>query len=107
MITFTCQSRKVGEIIVIAPCGELDIATRGTVISAATPWLAPRARVVLDCSGITFMDSWGFAALLELRCLAAAADATFALAAVPKAVSRIIKLAGGEHYFTRHKRHPL
>jgi anti-anti-sigma factor len=106
MIPFTSKSRKVGDITVILACGELDIATRGTVISATTPWLAPRAHVVLDCSGITFMDSWGLQALLDLRCLAAAADATFALAAVPHSVSRIIKLAGVEHDFTRQAQRP-
>jgi anti-anti-sigma regulatory factor len=52
------------------------------------------------------MDSWGLQALLDLRCLAAAADATFALAAVPHSVSRIIKLAGVEHDFTRQAQRP-
>jgi anti-anti-sigma factor len=100
MIAFTCRSRKVGDIVVIVACGELDIATRGTVISATTPWLAPGAHVALDCSGITFMDSRGLQALLELRCLAAA-DARFALVAVPHAVSKTIKIAGVERNLTR------
>jgi anti-sigma B factor antagonist len=100
MTEFTCRARNSGGTIVIVASGDLDIATRSGLISAVTPWLAPGAHVILNCAGITFMDSRGMQALLQLRRTAAQNGAWFGLADVPHAVSRIFKLAGVEHFFT-------
>lgn len=100
MTPFTCTTREAPDgTIVIAAAGELDIATTRELVSAATPWLLLGVHLVLDCSGITFMDSRGMRALMELRRLANRGGAQFALSAVPRQVSRILTLTGTRHLF--------
>ena len=51
--------------------GEIDLATRDTVTSAAHAAVAAGAtRLVLDLSAVTFMDSSGIAALIDTLSIA-------------------------------------
>lgn len=100
MNEFFCEARKSGDTIVTTVRGELDFATSHHVVSAAEPWMAPGVRVVVDCSGITFMDSRGLHAMLELRRMANHTGAELTLTAVPQAVSRVFQIAGVEAFFT-------
>ena len=97
---FTCQARVVGDRIVIGLHGDLDTAAHDRLISATTPWLASGTHIVLDCSGITFIDSRGMQSLVELHHMAAAVGADLILTALPHAVSRIFRIAGVEGFFT-------
>ena len=60
------------EVVAIAVCGELDMAT-GTLFARAIDSALARApkRIVIDLSGVTFCGSTGLAQLTRCRALAA------------------------------------
>lgn len=97
---FTCRARVIGNRVVIVLHGDLDSVGHDRLISATTPWLASGAHIVLDCSGIMFIDSRGMQSLVELHHRASEVGADLILTALPHAVSRIFKLAGIEGFFT-------
>lgn len=93
MESFSCQVYEAGDTVVVAVAGDIDLSTAGRLAGTATPQLTPGARVVLDCSGITFMDSSGLSTLLRLRLHAGDTGAALALAAVPPHMARVLDLS--------------
>ena len=63
--TFSVQVSRLGASIVIAPFGELDLATCPQV--QAEIEAAPDAPIVLDLRGVEFMDTSGVQLLVSLR----------------------------------------
>lgn len=100
MHEFSCETRQVGDLVAVSLGGEVDIATRRSLLAEVAGRLAPAARVVLDCSRVTFLDSSGLQGLLEVKRAAAAAGAVFALAAPSRPVARILELSGTRRAFT-------
>jgi anti-sigma B factor antagonist len=96
----TCRAHPGGDTIVISVRGQLDLATSEDLTTAVFPWLTPGAHVVLECSGLPFMDSSGLKALLALRNFADNVHARLALAAVPHSITGILQLAGVEELFS-------
>lgn len=87
--------------MVVTVRGELDLATADRLWTELEPLLLPRAVVVLDGAGITFMDSSGLRVLLQAGKRAAADGAVFRLVAPQPAVRRVLELAGtGGHLET-------
>jgi anti-anti-sigma factor len=81
--------------VVLMVRGDVDLAASDRLWKEINSRLVPAAHVVIDCSGITFLDSMGLRALI--RAAAAAdevADARFALAAPTQPVSRVLDLSG-------------
>ena len=81
--------------VVLALTGELDIATA----NAAHKWLINLAlrrgeQLVLDLSGLTFMDSTGIRLVLQARAHALQRDAAFVVVRGPDAVMRALELVG-------------
>jgi anti-sigma B factor antagonist len=100
MHTLNCDIRRDGLDAVVRLTGELDTATQNLLIGIASPCIARGATLTLDCSGITFMDSRGLQAMLELRRSAMRAGGFLTLASPPHAVTRILVLTGVAGYFT-------
>lgn len=87
---------------VVTVRGELDLATADRLWLELEPLLQPRTVVVLDGSGITFLDSSGLRVLLQAGKRAAADGAAFRLVAPQPAVQRVLEIAGtGGHLDTR------
>jgi anti-sigma B factor antagonist len=82
------------EIIVVA--GELDLATARHVTAIANSWPdSPDGTPIrFDLSGVTFLDSTGLGALLEVRNLALAAGHEIVVVSRSAAVERVLSLAG-------------
>ena len=83
--------------VVLRPTGELDAATA----TAAHKRLInvephPGDELVLDLSGLTFMDSTGIRLILQAREHALRHGASFALVRGPEAVMRVLRLVGLE-----------
>lgn len=64
---FSTEVARVGDATVIHVHGEIDTATCGRLRDAIEPHLGPRQTVVLDLSGVRFMDSSCLTVLLQAR----------------------------------------
>jgi anti-anti-sigma factor len=79
---------------VVTVRGELDLATADRLWLELEPLLVPHAVVVLDATGITFLDSSGLRVLLQAGKRAVADAAAFRLVAPQAAVQRVLELSG-------------
>ena len=87
---------------VVTVRGELDLATADRLWVELEPVLVSRDVVVLDGSGISFLDSSGLRVLLQAGKRAASDGTIFRLVAPQAAVQRVLELAGaGGHLATR------
>jgi anti-anti-sigma factor len=85
---------------VLTLAGELDVATSDQLREAARDALqAGSRRLVLDLSGIRFIDSSGISALLETRTAAREASATLQLGPLSPRVSEVLRFTGVDHLF--------
>jgi anti-sigma B factor antagonist len=92
-IEFRVEVRGDDEGSVVAPYGELDMATQGE-LRAALERATARGAVTLDLSGLRFLDTSGLRLILETA--EAARREGFALTVLPgiPAVQRLFEVAG-------------
>ncbi|MER6347644.1 STAS domain-containing protein [Streptomyces sp. NPDC001595] len=97
-LKITARDAATGPVLEIT--GELDYANAAE-LRDLLPTVAPRpgGRLVLDLGGMTFCDSSGITALIAARNHAVAAQADFALAAVPDNTLRILRIVGLDQIF--------
>lgn len=77
--------------------GELDLVARPTVVEQVTNALAnqPDAeQLVIDLGGVSFCDSSGLGALLDIQRTADQHGAVVVLRSVPATVARVLDMAG-------------
>jgi anti-sigma B factor antagonist len=79
---------------VVRVVGELDIATAPAVADALSRLEAPCDRVVLDLSGLTFIDSTGLRLAIAEHGRAVADGFDFALAGATGRVLNVLRLTG-------------
>jgi anti-sigma B factor antagonist len=93
----TVSATHAGEVVVCVATGEVDLATAGelrdAVLTAASG--SPRAR--LDLSGLTFIDSTGLSALLELHSTLDAAGVRLQITAADGPVRQAVQITGLSH----------
>ncbi|MBE2315564.1 STAS domain-containing protein [Solirubrobacter sp. CPCC 204708] len=64
---FSVTRRRVGETIVVAPVGEIDLGTVDAVEAEIEQGLAePHRELVLDLRAVSFLDSTGIRLVVEL-----------------------------------------
>lgn len=79
--------------LVLSVSGEVDLATAGALETALTD--AAGSNVVVDLSGVPFMDSTGLNALVNGRRAIVDAGGTIALVVTPDgAVARLLDITG-------------
>ncbi len=89
------SSRRDGDVHTIALAGELDLATAGRVEQEIKRVEATDARsIVVDLSGLAFMDSTGIRVLVGADARSRAHSERLALRRGPAAVQRVIELTG-------------
>ena len=91
---FHCNVTEEGDYVIVAPRGELDMATAGAIEAELTRVRQSGAEhVVLDLGGLTFMDSSGLN--LVSRWVAASSNNgfLFELEPGPPVVQRVFDLA--------------
>ena len=77
----------------VSPQGELDVATTPLLQEAVLARLAPPpARVVLDLSGLTFIDASGIGTLLELQRACGIAATVLVLGSVSERVRNLLRI---------------
>lgn len=80
---------------VVPLTGEIDMSTATVIAQAVQPALADGARdLILDMSHVTFIDSSGLNALLEVHASISATGARLAVRSPSRAVRRVIEIAG-------------
>jgi anti-anti-sigma factor len=85
------QVRSSGDGFSLAPIGELDMASGPAFAAALDGMISTLGEVVVDMSGVKFMDSAG----LNVLCTAARSGAV-RLQCVPDQVRRVIEITGLE-----------
>jgi anti-sigma B factor antagonist len=92
---FSIHVRPARQRVIVAPKGDLDVATVGQLAVAIDELVdAGFDAIVIDLRETSFMDSSGVHALLEQT---ARADASFTVIDGPRAVRRVIDLCGVRH----------
>ncbi|NUR61769.1 MAG: STAS domain-containing protein [Catenulispora sp.] len=97
---FSCTARQADGRVVLTVLGDVDLAVHARFQAEAEPWAAPPNHLVVDCSGVTFLDSMGLRVLVQLRRLVTEDGRDFALRAPSPAVLRVLELAGVESLFS-------
>jgi anti-sigma B factor antagonist len=83
--------------------GELDLTARETLTDALLERVGDPGvdRLVVDMAGVTFCDSSGLGALLDVRRAAADAEVDMVLRAVSRQVARLLDLADVDGWLRR------
>jgi anti-sigma B factor antagonist len=80
--------------IVVAPRGDVDLATVGEVRAACA---APEGTLVLDLRGVDFLDTSGLNLVLECQRRAESDGSRFAVVRGPAEVQRLFEILGLNH----------
>ncbi|MER5296889.1 STAS domain-containing protein [Streptomyces pharetrae] len=100
-LQITLRDAVTGPVLNIT--GELDYTNAAELLDRITAVaLLPGRRLVLDLGGMRFCDSSGISALIAARNHALAAQADFALAAVPDHTLRVLRIVGLDQILTFH-----
>jgi anti-sigma B factor antagonist len=87
---FSVSRRRAGDAIVVAPAGEIDLATVDALQAGVDAALAEAAHLVLDLREVTFIDSAGLRLVLETSRKAA----RLSVVRGPREVQRVFGLVG-------------
>jgi anti-anti-sigma factor len=92
---FTCEVTPNRDHVVLAPRGELDMATVGAVEQELRRLVDSGFRtLVLDLGGLSFMDSTGLHLVARWTAESSRDGFAFELEPGPPAVQRVFELAG-------------
>ena len=95
---FSIDVKDDGHVLIVAPIGELDLATSPQVVEAFAARSNGHRALVCDVSGVTFMDSTGIQTLIRLADLE---PQRFALRGRSQAVERLLALTCTAERFRR------
>jgi len=91
----TVRSEREADVHIVALSGELDLATADVVEAELERVEASdAAAIVLDLSGLTFMDSTGVRLLIQAHARSRADANRLTLRRGPAAVQRVMELSG-------------
>jgi anti-anti-sigma factor len=99
---FSVSRRRVGDAIVVAPAGEIDLATIDDLQAAVDAAAGESEQVVLDLRDVTFIDSAGLRLVLQ----SSRAIAGFGVVRGPLEVQRVFDLVGLDDRLTMLDRPP-
>jgi anti-sigma B factor antagonist len=97
------RTESVGDAHVLAPQGDIDMARSPVLRRALLEGMkAKPARLLLDLSGVPYMDSSGLATLVEALQNARKAQVTLALCSLTPRVKSILEIARLNTVFSVH-----
>jgi anti-sigma B factor antagonist len=88
--------------VVVALRGDLDVTGTGAAEAAITALVARGQSLVVDISGLDFMDCCSLGALLRVQGLARRSGGDLVLAAPQRGVLRLLALTGHDEAFSVH-----
>ena len=86
--------RREGAAVVVAPEGELDMATAGRLRAALEADMRQAQVLVLDLRGLSFLDTSGLQLVFEQQRRAEDASFSFVLVRGRRHVQRLFEIAG-------------
>lgn len=89
-----------GQAVVVAFAGDIDLENSPKARQTLLDCVGKSGKVVVDLSGVGYIDSSGIACLVEAYQAARKKSASFALAAVSESTLRVLKLARLDKVFT-------
>lgn len=96
----TTDVTKHGDLTVVSPVGEIDLATQGELRSLLNDLVvAGDVHLVLDLSGVEFIDSTGIGALIGTRRRVHAFQGSLVLVCPDEAILKIFTITGLEKVF--------
>jgi len=94
-VQFTLGPRVAGDVAILSVAGEVDLATVGGLRQAVSDLLAQRpARLVLDLSEVSFIDSTGLGVLIGARKRAIRAGVSLGVVCSNTRILRIFAITG-------------
>ncbi|MFC7646416.1 STAS domain-containing protein [Streptosporangium lutulentum] len=100
MDTLQFTTESMTGCVLVSVSGELDIATKPEFLCYLNPILSTRVdMVVLDLSGITFIDAQGLSALIMIKRQAQLSGAELLLAAAPPVVLSLLRITRLDGHF--------
>jgi len=91
---FSTEVNATDDATVIYVRGEIDIATAGRLRDAIEPHMGPAQTIVLDLSGVEFMDSSSLHVLIEAR-TTLTADGGSLILRNPSRAAHLVLTVGG------------
>ena len=100
MNTFDHTVTDHGDHLRLALAGDIDFAAHAALTEQFATLVGAGRAIVVDCAGVTFLDSMGLRALVGGLQSAAAEGLGFELADLSQPVLRVIELSGTTELFT-------
>lgn len=97
-----CEVREKDGIAIIAVSGDVDLESSPKVRDVLLDCVGAKRPVLVDMSGVSYIDSSGVASLVEAHQKARRSKTTFALAQVSQSAMRVLELARLDKVFTIH-----
>ena len=97
-----CEIREEAGIAVLALSGDVDLDTSPRVRKALLDCVGLKRGVLVDMSGVTYIDSSGVASLVEAFQTARKSATLFGLVSVSPAAMRVLELARLDRVFAIH-----
>lgn len=91
---FRIEQRTDGFATVVAVHGELDVHTAPLLSSALEGALAPGGALVVDCSGVPFMDSTGLSVFVAARNQSVSLGSRMGIVVTEPAVRKVFAITG-------------
>jgi len=90
-------------VMIVALKGEVDLESSPEAREVLLKSIEGATRVLIDLSGVTYIDSSGVASMVEALQVSKKNGAVFALAAASEPARRILELARLDKVFTIHE----
>lgn len=99
-MNLTINTRRLGDVVVVAPVGEVDLATSPQLRSELEDSLVDDlARFVIDLRGVEFIDSTGIGELVGCLRRCRAAEVPLALVVPDGPITKILHVTGMDSVF--------
>lgn len=96
------ETTEAGPAVIVAFTGDVDLQTSPQARQALLEAVGRGKPLVVDLSGVGYIDSSGVASLVEALQASKKAGQTFALAAASEGALRVLKLARLDRVFAIH-----
>lgn len=98
------STHRLGDHAVVSVAGEVDLDTASQLGDHALEALrGVSVHVVLDLTGVTFMDSTGLKVMLTVQRRAELAGGSFAVVGASRPVRKVLSLTGLDQTFALHE----
>jgi stage II sporulation protein AA (anti-sigma F factor antagonist) len=103
---FSVERIDLGDEVILSLRGEFDLSGVGA-FNSAVPAAAPEKSVILDLRRLSFLDSSGLQAIINLHRRAGTEGWSLLLKGPQRQVVRLLQLTGADQHLTLVEKHQL